>query len=74
MDAPPLIDMLLAEAKHFLEEFQSRMLLPPEAAAVIQEITGDFGCHNDPRLLRSARSYARLVCQTVKIGLTTITL
>ena len=39
VDAPPLIDLLLAEAKHFLEEFQSRMLLPPEAAAVIQEIT-----------------------------------
>ena len=35
MDAPPLIDMLLAEAKHFLEEFQSRMLLPLEAAAAL---------------------------------------
>ena len=30
VDAPPLIEMLPAEARIFLEEFQSRMLLPPE--------------------------------------------
>ena len=63
--------MLPAEGKKKeLEEFQSRMLLPPEVAAVIQEITGEPGCHHDPRPLRSARSYARLVRQTMKIGLT----
>ena len=49
------------------------MLLPPEAA-VNREITGEPGCHNDPRLLHSARSYARLVRQTMKIGLTALTL
>ena len=44
------------------------MLLPPEVAAVIQEIIkGEPGCHNDLRLLRSERSYARL-------GLTALTL
>ena len=31
-------------------------------------------CRNDPRLLRSARSFARLVRQTMKIGLTALTL
>ena len=61
VDAPPLIDVLPAEANIFLEEFQSRMLLPPEVAAAIQEIMGEPGCHNDPRLLSGARSYARLV-------------
>ena len=50
------------------------MLLPPEVAAEFQEVRGKPGCHNDPRLLRSARSYARLVRQTMKIGLTTVTL
>ena len=38
------------------------MLLPPEVAAVIQEVGSELGCHNDPRLLRSARSYTRLPC------------
>ena len=74
VDAPPLIEMLPAEARFFLEEFQSRMLLPPEVAAVIQEVTGELGCHDDPPLLSSARSYARLVRQTMKIGLTALTL
>ena len=55
------------EARFFLEEFQSRMLLPPEVAAVIQEVRGEFGCHNDPRLLRSARSCDRLVRQTITL-------
>ena len=32
--------MLPAEARFFLEEFQSRMLLPPEVAAVILEVRG----------------------------------
>ena len=50
------------------------MLPPPEVAAVIQEIPGEPGCHNEPHLLRSARSYARLVRQTMKIGLTALTL
>ena len=50
------------------------MLFPPDVAAVIEEVTGEPGCHNDPRLLRSARSYARLVRQTMKIGLTALTL
>ena len=34
VDAPPLIDLLPADAKTFLQELQSRMLLPPEVAAV----------------------------------------
>ena len=42
VDAPPLIDMLLAEARIFLQEFQSRMLLLPEEAAVSQEFGGEF--------------------------------
>ena len=50
------------------------MLLPPEVAAAIQEVGGEPGCRNDPRLLRSARSFARLVRQTMKIGLTALTL
>ena len=50
------------------------MLLPPEVAAVIHEIRGEPGCHNDLRLLCSARSYARFVRQTMKIGLTALTL
>ena len=74
MDAPPLIDMLPPEAKQILEEFQSRMLLPQEVAAVIQEIRGEPGRHNDPRLLRGARLHARLVRQTMKTGLTALTL
>ena len=72
VDAPPLIEMLPAEAQFFVEEFQSRMLLPPEVATVIQQVRGEPGCHHDPRLLRSARSYARLVRQTMKIGLTAV--
>ena len=36
VDAPPLIEMLPAEARNFLEEFEPRMLLPPEVAAVIR--------------------------------------
>ena len=58
-DAPPLIEMLPAEARFFLEEFQSRMLLPPEVATESQEVTGEPGCHNNPWLLHKARSYAR---------------
>ena len=42
VEALPLIDMLLVEATIFLEEFQSLMLLPPEVAAVIQEIRGNL--------------------------------
>ena len=41
VDAPPLIEMLPAEARIFLEEFQSRMLLPPKVAAVDQEVSGE---------------------------------
>ena len=73
VDAPSPIEMLPAEARMFLEEFQSRMLLPLEVAVVIQEVRWEPGCHNDPRLLRSARSCARLVRQTMKIGLTALT-
>ena len=50
------------------------MLLPPEVAAVIQDVGGEPGCHNDSRLFRSARSYARFVRLTMKIGLTALTL
>ena len=64
VDAPPLVEMLPAEARCFLEEFQSPMLLPSEVTAVIQEVGGEPACHNDPRLLRSARSCARLLRQT----------
>ena len=64
--------MLPVEAL-FLEEFQSRMLLPLEVAAVFQEIRREPGGHNDPRLLRSARSCARLVRQTMMIGLAALT-
>ena len=71
--APPRIEMLPAEAKLFLEEVQSRRLLPLEVAAAIHEVRGEPGCHDDPRTLRSARSYARLVRQTMKIGLTALT-
>ena len=69
-----LIEMLPAEAMPFLEVFQSRMLLPLEVAAVIQEVGGEPGCDNDSRLFRSARSYARVVRLTMKIGLTALTL
>ena len=55
VDAPPLVEMLPVEARIILEQFQSRMLLPPRIAAVFQEVPGELGCHNDPRLLRSAR-------------------
>ena len=48
VDALPQIEMLPVEAKVLLEEFQSRMLLPPEVPAVIQEVGGEPGCHNDP--------------------------
>ena len=50
------------------------MLLPLEAATVMQEVRVEPGCHNDPLLLRSAQSYARLVRQTMKIVLTALTL
>ena len=48
VDAPPLIDMLLAEARIFLEEFQSRMMLPPEVAAATQKIRGEPRCSPYP--------------------------
>ena len=70
MDAPPLIDMLPAKAKIFSRSFSYGMLLPLEVAAVIQEVTGGLRRHNDPRLLRSARSHG----QTMKIGRTALTL
>ena len=35
---------------------------------------GEPGSHSDPRMLRRARSYARRVRQTMKIGLTALTL
>ena len=73
VDAPPLFEMLPAEAKFFLEEFQSGMSSPSEVAAVIEEVEEEPGCRNDPRLLCSARSCARLVRQTMKIGLTALT-
>ena len=66
VDAPPLIDMAACGDTNFIEEFQSRMLL--------KEITSEPGGHNDPRLLRSARSSARLVRRTMKFGLTALTL
>ena len=40
-DAPPLLEMLPAEARFLVEEFQLRMLLPP-VAAVIQEVRGNL--------------------------------
>ena len=70
VDAPPLIGMLPAEARLFLEEFQARMLLPAAARGCrcsSRSFRGELGCRNDPRLLRSARSYARLVRRTMKI-------
>ena len=48
------------------------MLLPLEVAAVLQEVRVEPVCHNDPRLLRRAQSYARLLSQTTKIGLTAL--
>ena len=74
VDAPPLIKVLPAAAKFFLEGSQSRMLPPPEVDAVFLEARGEPGCHNNPRMLRSAPPYARLVRQTTKIGLTVLTL
>ena len=53
---------------HAREAQQHQMLLPSEVAAVIQEVTGEPGCHNDPRLLRRARSNSRFVRQKMKIG------
>ena len=53
---------------HAREAQRHRMLLPSEVAAVIQEVTGEPGCHNDPRLLRRARSNTRFVRQKMKIG------
>ena len=50
-----------AEARFSLKDFQSQMVLPLEEAAAIQEVRAEPGCHNDPRLLLSARSHARLV-------------
>ena len=40
--APPLIEMLPAEARFVLEDFLSRMLLPALVAAVIQEVRGNL--------------------------------
>ena len=65
--APPLIEMLLAGKR----SFSSRGF--NHGCCFRQEVRGEPGYH-DPRLLRSARSYARLVCQTMKIGFTVPTL
>ena len=65
--------MVPAEAELVLEVVQSRRLLPLEVAAAIHEVRGEPGCHDDPRMLRSARSYAPLVHQTMNIGLTVLT-
>lgn len=60
-DAPALIDTLPAEARHFLEEFSDRMLLPESEAFCIREAVGVPGCHTDPKLLRSPHSYGKFV-------------
>ena len=49
-----------------------RMVLLPDVATVVQEVRGGPVCRNDPHLLRGARSNARLVRQTAKIGLTVL--
>ncbi|CAK0825411.1 unnamed protein product, partial [Prorocentrum cordatum] len=61
LDAPSLAQMLPAEARIFLEEYSTKMLLPPREAALIRELHGLPGCHTDPLLLQRPRSYAKFV-------------
>eukprot|EP00959_Pyramimonas_sp_CCMP1952_P158839 3322259-Pyramimonas_sp.AAC.1 len=57
VDAPSLATMLPARAMLYLEEFATRMLLPPKKAALMQENHGLPGCRADPLLLQRPRSY-----------------
>ena len=68
--------MLPAEAKTFYRgvSVTDAATTRGVAAVTLGNQREKLGCHNDPRLLRSARSYARLVRQTMKIGLTALTL
>ena len=65
--------MLPAEARIFLEEYATKMLLPSSEAALIRELHGLPGCHTDPLLLQRPRSYAKFVRRALKIGLVTLT-
>ncbi|CAK0791289.1 unnamed protein product [Prorocentrum cordatum] len=69
VDAPFLTTMLPAQAKQYLEEFASRMLLPPREAALIRELDGLPGCHADPLLLQRQRSYGKFARRALSIGL-----
>ncbi|CAK0906248.1 unnamed protein product, partial [Prorocentrum cordatum] len=69
LDAPSLAQMLPAEARIFLEEYSTKMLLPPREAALIRELHGLPGCHTDPLLLQRPRSYAKFVRRALRIGL-----
>ena len=70
----PLVHQLLpAEDSIYLREFETRMLLPPQAASIIEEARGLPGCHSDPVLLTQPRAYARLVKRCLNnrlVGLT----
>ena len=68
------VDLRTQTKKLIAEEKARRKKCKVKFSPVIQEVRGDAGCHNDPRLLRSARSYARLVRQTMETGLTALTL
>ncbi|CAK0812006.1 unnamed protein product [Prorocentrum cordatum] len=64
--------MLPAQAKEYLEELASRMLLPPQEAALIRELDGLPGCHTDPLLLPRPRSYGKFARRALSIGLVTL--
>ncbi|CAK0824653.1 unnamed protein product, partial [Prorocentrum cordatum] len=73
VDAPSLASMFPAQARQYLEELASRMLLPPREAALMRELDGLPGCHTDPLLLQRPRSYGKFVRRALSIGLVTLT-
>ncbi|CAK0838915.1 unnamed protein product [Prorocentrum cordatum] len=73
VDAPPLAAMPPAQAQQYLEEFASRVLPPPQEAALMRELDGLPGCHADPLLLQRPRSYGKFVRRALSIGLVTLT-
>ena len=69
LDAPSALSMPPAEDMIFLEEFESRMLLPAEEADLIQRVQGAPGRHADPFPVAGPRTHRCLVKRAVKDAL-----
>ncbi|CAK0812763.1 unnamed protein product [Prorocentrum cordatum] len=73
VDAPSSATVLPAQARLYLEELATGMLLTPQEAALIREPDGLPGCHADPLLLQRPRSYGKFARRALAIGLVSLT-